>query len=117
MTNIEKLKQDLCNEIGGCDKCPPSISEHCNEVIKAVEDWKTPQEPKDAPRGWIKLRTAKSTIYINTSKIVALGPMMRPDGTAAPAKAITKIHTVGAEDNPWMVDESIDEVIKKIERA
>lgn len=110
-----KLKEEFCNEIGGCDKCPPSISEHCNEVIKAVEDWKKPQETKDAPRGWIKLKTTTSDIYINASKIAALTHTMRANG--ASAKAMTKVYTVGAEDNPWIVDESLDEVIRKIEKA
>jgi hypothetical protein len=31
--------------------------------------------------------------------------------------AFTEIYTIGAEENPWLVDESIDEVVKKIEKA
>jgi hypothetical protein len=40
---------------------------------------------------------------------------MRANG--ASAKAITKVYTVGAEDSPWVVDESIDEVIEKIGKS
>jgi hypothetical protein len=80
-----------------------------------MEDWKKPQEPKDTPRGWIKLKAATSDIYINASKIVALTHATRANG--ASAKAITKVYTVGAEDNPWVVDESIDEVIEKIGKS
>jgi hypothetical protein len=116
MTNFDWRKMEaFCNEIGSCDKCPPTISKHCDEAFKAMEDWKKPQEPKDTPRGWIKLKAATSDIYINASKIVALTHATRANG--ASAKAITKVYTVGAEDNPWVVDESIDEVIEKIGKS
>ena len=92
MTIFEKLKQGMLDD----------MNDEANT-------------PDDAPKGWIKLKTATSDIYINVSKIVALTHMMQANGVSA--KAITKVYTVGAEDNPWIVDESIDEVMKKIEGA
>ena len=106
MTNLEILRMAT----------PEQIITWLNKEAKIPKN-----APKDAlecvPKGWVKLKTTQSAIYISTSKIVALASMMRPDGAAAPAKAITKIHTVGAEDNPWMVDESIDAVMEKIKNA
>ena len=142
---FKKLKQGMLEEIivkvcdfliNDCDTCPKFISSRCKEscnemrqrrlrteakIMANIEKLKqvmsddmnneanTPDDAKsDAPNGWIKLKAAMRDIYINASKIVALGES---------AKAITKVYTVGAEDNPWVVDESIDDVIEKIGKA
>ena len=103
-----KSRNEFCREIGDCDMCPPAISKHCKEAFKTIEDWKKPQEPKDAPGGWIKL---SDDTYINVSKIVGL--TVRRGGSGA----VTAIYTVGAEDDPWYVCDSIETVMEKIKRA
>jgi hypothetical protein len=114
MANFDWRKLEaFCNEIGSCDKCPPTISKHCDEAFKAMEDWKKPQEPKDAPKGWIKLKMVAigNDIYINTSTIVGLSTR------SGASETLTEIYTIGAEDDPWLVEESIDGVIEKIKKA
>ena len=139
---FEKLKQGMLEKIivkacdfliKDCDTCPKFISSRCKEscnemrmrrlrtetkIMTNLEKLKQrmlgdmndeANKPDDAPRGWIKLKTLGKVIYINASKIVALTDSS--DGT------VTKVHTVGAEDNPWMVDESIDAVMEKIKNA
>ena len=98
MTNLEILRMAT----------PEQIITWLNKEAKIPKN-----APKDAlecvPKGWVKLKTTQSAIYISTSKIVAL--------TDSSDGAVTKVHTVGAEDDPWMVDESIDAVMEKIKNA
>ena len=73
-------------------------------------------ESGNAPKGWIKLKTTidltEKTLYFNVSKIVCVGhPIF-----ACPHN-VTPVYTIGTEDNPWLVDESIDEVMEKIKNA
>jgi hypothetical protein len=71
-------------------------------------------EKKDAPEGWVKLKIQKSDIYINVSKIVGI---CLPPPPYVSDKPLTAVYTVGDENTPWIVYESIDEVMKKIEKA
>ena len=107
MTNFEKFKRDTCpGEPTDCIKCPDFISESC-----------IGKEQRDAPRGWIRLKAQGSVIYINVSKIIALKTWMRPDGWGASmVEKGTIVYAVDVDDT-WMVDELIDEVIAKIEKA
>ena len=93
---IQEIHEQICHDVdGNCDECPRFISKRCEA------------EEAKAPKGWIKL---ENDMYINASKIV--GVCLRSGGTVA----ATEIYTMGAEDNPWLVDESIDEIIKKLKR-
>jgi hypothetical protein len=139
MTNLEKLRvatpeqiadmfcDILCEDFGDCsDVCPRSIFERCATGKNGFEEWLNEEAetqkdaskdaPKDVFKGWVKLKTPKSTIRIDASKIVALGPVLS-DAAAGSTGAITKVYTIGAEYNPWLVCENIDEVMGKIEKA
>lgn len=94
MTIFEKLKHGMLDD----------LNDEANTPDDAQSDAQS-----DALKGWIKLKTLGKAIYINASKIVAL--------TYSADGAVTKVHTVGTEDNPWMVDESIDTVMEKIKNA
>ena len=103
---FDEIKVKVCDFlINDCDICPKFISSRCQENCNDEE-----AETK-APKGWIKLKATENDIYINTSKIVGLSVRSGVSG------AFTEIYTIGAEENPWLVDESIDEVVKKIEKA
>lgn len=99
MTNIEKLKQGMFDDM--------------NDEANAPEDAPI-DAPKDAPKGWIKLKAKGDDIYINVSKIVGISLPLPPYVSNKP---LTAIYTVDTEKVPWIVDESIDEVMKKIEKA
>jgi hypothetical protein len=129
MTNLEKLRTGtpkqiadmLCKCLKNCSACPHSFRECCNNGEKnGFEEWLNEETiaPKDAPkdilRGWIKLRTPKSAIYIDASKIVGLGA---PNTAVVPDELRTTVYTIGAEDNPWIVCDRIDEVMEKIKKA
>ena len=104
----------ICSDIllGNCDECPAFISKHCQEYCKTEETGKAePKAPNNTPKGWIKLKATENDIYINTSTIVGLSVRSGASG------AFTEIYTIGAEENPWLVDESIDAVIEKIKKA
>lgn len=107
-----KLKEELCNEIGDCDKCPSPISKHCEDARKNIKTGS--KAPNDVPQGWIRLITIKGDIYMNASKIVSLGV---PDPATASDGVATVVYTVGAEDDPWYVCDSIETVMEKIKRA
>ena len=72
-------------------------------------------ESGNAPKGWIKLKTTKRTIYFDASRIAALGDVT--NATALAAGAVTAVYTVGAETDVLYVCDSIDEIIEKIEKA
>lgn len=140
MTNLEMLRTGtpeqiadifcdmFCEKNGDCfDVCPSFLSDRCKRGKNGVLEWlndevnapkdapkNAPKDgPEDAPKGWIKLKmeAIENDVYINTSTIVGVSVRNGVSG------AFTEIYTIGAEDSPWLVDESIDEVIKKIERA
>ena len=121
MTNLEKLKTATPGQIRdmfceNCDKCPNFIFERCDAGKNGFAAWlneeaKTQKDaPEDVPKGWIKLKITNSDIYIDASKIVGL--------SLCPSNAnVTAVYTIGAEDDPWLVDDSIDEIMKKIKKA
>jgi len=140
---LEEIIVKVCDFlIKDCDTCPKFISSRCKEscnemrlrrlrteekIMANLEKLKqgmfddmndeanTPDDaPKDIPRGWIKLRTPKSAIYIDASKIVGLGA---PNTAVVPDELRTTVYTIGAEDNPWIVCDRIDEVMEKIKKA
>ena len=127
MTNFEKLRGTpeqiagmFCECIENCEECPRSIFERCDEGKNGFVEWlneeaiepkDTPKDaPKDVPKGWIKLNTSYSAMYIDTSKIVGLGQSTLDAN-------ITGVYTIGREDSPWLVCDSIDEIMKKIKKA
>lgn len=121
MTNLEKLKTATPGQIRDmfcedCDKCPSFIFERCDAGKNGFAEWlndeaKTQKDAsREAPKGWIKLKITNSDIYIDASKIVGL--------SQSPSNAsVTEVYTIGGEDSPWLVDDSADEVIEKIEKA
>ena len=114
---LVRLRGEVCAEVGDCDECPAFISKHCKEVFKTMEPRKTESKaPNDTPKGWIKLKIPKKTIYFNVSKIVCI---LATDPTTVPDGAATTVYTVGTEvdDNPWLVCDRIDEVMEKIKKA
>lgn len=111
-----KSRNEFCREIGDCDMCPPSISWHCKEAFKAMEAWRKPQEPNDVPNGWIKLKTTQGDICIDASRIVGLGHTSTYASVAMNG-ATTKVYTIGAEDDPWFVYDTINEVMEKIKKG
>jgi hypothetical protein len=94
MANLEKLKQGKVDDM--------------NDEANTPDDAKS-----DAPNGWIKLKMVAigNDIYINTSTIVGLSTR------SGASETLTEIYTIGAEDDPWLVEESIDGVIEKIKKA
>ena len=124
MTNLEKLRTGtpkqiadmLCKCLKNCSACPHSIRECCNGGENGFEEWlneetKTQKDaPENAPKGWIKLNTSYSAMYIDASKIVGLGQSTLDAN-------ITGVYTIGREDSPWLVCDSIDEIIGKIKKA
>ena len=74
---------------------------------------------KEAPKGWIKLKsivnTRDDTLYIKASKIVGVGHSANVDNISG--KEVTAVYTSYTEDDPWLVYDSPDEVMGKIERA
>ena len=132
MTNLEKLRTAtpkqiadmLCKCLKNCSACPHSFRECCSNGEKnGFEEWLNEETiaPEDAPedvfKGWVKLKTMNnSTIRIDASKIVALGPRFS-DAAAESTGAITKVYTIGAECNPWLICDSVDEVMRKIKKA
>ena len=120
MTYLEKRRTEVLKHVSegycydidaNCDECPPSISKHCK--IKETEgaEAKAPKDAtEDVPKGWIKLKITNSAIYIDASKIVGL--------SQNPSNAkVTEVYTIGGEDSPWLVDDSVDEIIEKIKKA
>ena len=67
-------------------------------------------KPKEPPNGWIMLNTSYSVMYIDASKIVGIGQSTLDAN-------ITGVYTIGREDSPWLVCNSIDEIIEKIKKA
>ena len=140
MEMFEKLKQGILDEItvkvcdfliNDCDICPKFISsrcqENCNDNDKEAEEAEAKatmdarkniktgsKAPNDVPQGWIRLITKRGDIYMNASKIVSLGI---PDPATASDGVATVVYTVGAEDDPWYVCDSIDTVMEKIKNA
>ena len=121
MTNLEKLKTATPGQIRdmfceNCDKCPSFIFERCDAGKNGFVEWlneeaKTQKDAQsDAPKGWIKLNTSYSVIYLDASKIVGIGQSTLDAD-------ITGIYTIGREDSPWLVCNSIDEIIEKIEKT
>jgi hypothetical protein len=112
----------LCKCLKNCSACPHSFRECCNNGEKnGFEEWlneeaKMPKDaPKNVPRGWIKLKTiANDIIYIDVSKIVGLGNVT--PGTGLATGAVTEVYTIGAEDEPWFVYDSIEEIVEKIKK-
>lgn len=94
MTDLERLKQGMSDDM--------------NDEANTPDD-----ATSDAPKGWIKLKmnAIENDVYINTSTIVGVSVRNGVSG------ALTEIYTIGAEDSPWLVDESIDEVMDKIKKA
>ena len=94
MTNLEKLKQGMLDDL--------------NDEANTPDDAES-----DAPKGWIKLKmeAIENDVYINTSTIVGVSVRNGVPG------AFTEIYTIGAEDNPWLVEESIDKVMEKIKKS
>lgn len=138
MTNLEMLrtatpeqiKGMFCNKYGDCiDVCPSFLFERCgggkNGVLKwlneeAIETKDTPKDAKsDAPKGWIKLKSITkfidNTLYVKASKIVGIGHSLTIDTVGN--KSVTAVYTIGAEDRPFLVHDSANEVIEKIEKA
>lgn len=109
---IQEISDQICYDVDhDCDKCPSFISKHC----KAEEDEDAGSKaPNDVPKGWIRLITIRGDIFMNASKIVSLGI---PDPATASEGVATVIYTVGAEDDPWYVCDSIETVMEKIKRA
>jgi len=98
---IQEIHEQICHDVdGNCDECPKFISKRCCAETKA-------------PKGWIKLRMEAigNDLYINTSTIVGLSVQNGVNET------LTEIYTIGAEDDPWLVEESIDKVMEKIGKA
>lgn len=138
MTNLEMLRTGtpkqiadmLCECLENCGACPRSIYKCCDAGKNGFAEWLNEETiaPKDAPndapmgapkdihapRGWIKLKTPKSAIYIDASKIVGLGA---PSTAVVLDELRTAVYTIGAEDNPWIVCDRIDEVMEKIKKA
>ena len=128
MTNLEKLRTGtpkqiadmLCKCLKNCSACPHSIRECCNGGKNGFEEWLNEETiapkdaPEDVPRGWIKLKTIKGDTYINVSKIVGVD---LPDPADVSNGVAATVHTVGAEDDPWLVYDSVDEIIEKIKKA
>lgn len=77
------------------------------------------KEQKDVPKGWIKLKSIANfddnTLYIRESKIVGVGHSLKVDTVGN--RAVTAVYTIFAEDNPFLVHDSIYEVMEKIEKA
>lgn len=126
MTNLEKLRTATPEQImdmfcEDCDKCPSFIFELCDAGKNGFVEWlneeaKTQKDaPEDVPTGWIKLKSIGGIIYIEASEIVALGPIS-PDASVVMNGAVTKVYTRGAEDEPWFVYDTIDEIIEKIKK-
>ena len=128
----------FCENYGDCsDVCPSSLFDRCgrgkngvlewlNEEAKTLEDASNdapndaPKDaPEDAPKGWIKLKSIVSvsdnTLYIKASKIVGVGPSAGVDNIRG--KEVTAVYTTYDENDPWLVYDSADEVMGKIERA
>jgi hypothetical protein len=76
-------------------------------------------KPKEAPRGWIKLKSivnaSDNTLYIKASKIVGVGHSAGVDNISG--REVTAVYTLYAENDPWLVYDSADEVMKKIVEA
>ena len=76
------------------------------------------KEQNDAPKGWIKLKSivnADDALYVKASTIVGVGHTVNVDNISG--RVVTAVWTKYAEDDPWLVYDSIDEVIEKIEKA
>lgn len=125
MTNLEMLRtatpeqiaEMFCHEyLKNCSACPHFVLECCNGGKNGFEEWLNEEAetqkdvPEDVPKGWIKLKITNSAIYIDTSKIV--GFSQNPSNAK-----VTEVYTIGGEDSPWLVDDSIDEIMKKIKKA
>ena len=80
MTDLEKLKKGMFDDM--------------NDEANTPDD-----APSDTPKGWIKLKIPKKTIYFNVSKIVCI---LAPDQITVPDGVATTVYTVGTEvdDNP-----------------
>lgn len=66
--------------------------------------------PEDIPKGWTKLKIANSDVYIDVLKIVGF--------SKSPSNAkVTEVYTIGGEDSPWLVYDSVEEIIEKIKKA
>ncbi len=137
MTNLEKLRTGtpkqiadmLCKCLKNCSACPYFIRERCNGGENGFEEWlnmeakthkeeaKTQKDSKeDVSKGWIKLKRVRGDIYIEASRIVGLGPTST-DEYYIMNGAATKVYTRGAEDEPWFVYDSVEEIIEKIKKA
>lgn len=131
MTNLEMLRtatpeqiRDMfCEKYGDCFYvCPRFLFDRCKNGKNGVLEWlneeaKTQKDAQeDVSTEWIKLKSTRGIIYIEASEIVGLGPVS-PDASVVMNGAITKVYTRGAEDDPWFVYDSIEEIIKKIKKA
>lgn len=134
MTNLEMLRTATPEQITDvfcedCDRCPSFIFERCDLWKNGFMEWlneeaethkekaKTQKDAtEDVSNGWIKLKRTRGDIYIEVSKIVGLGPTS-PDESVIMNGAVTKVYTRGAEDEPWFVYDSIEEIIEKIKKA
>ncbi len=71
------------------------------------------------PKGWIKLKSitkfSDNTLYVKAANIVGVGHSLTVDTVGN--KAVTAVYTIFAENNPFLVHDSIDEVMEKIEKA
>ena len=145
MTNLEMLRKGtpkqiadmfcdtFCENYGDCsDVCPRSIFERCGRGKNGFEEWlndeaiapkDAPKDdrkdaPKEAPKGWIKLKSivnaSDNTLYIKASRIVGIGYSAGVDNISG--KEVTAVYTY-AENDPWLVYDSPDEVMGKMERA
>lgn len=129
MTNLEMLRTGTPEQIANmfcyeyckdCNVCPSFIQKRCIGGKNGLEEWlkeetKTLRDASEnVQKGWIKLKEKDSDIYINVSKIVGI---CLPPPPYVSDKPLTAVYTVDTENTPWIVYESIDEVMKKIEKA
>jgi hypothetical protein len=56
-----------------------------------------------------------NTLYIKASKIVGVGHSANADNISG--RVVTAVYTSYTEDDPWLVYDSADEIMKKIEKA
>ena len=145
MTNLEMMRTAtpkqiadifcdmFCEKNGDCfDVCPSFLSDRCKRGKNGVLEWlndevnapkdapkNAPKDgPEDAPKGWIKLKSivnaSDNTLYIKASRIVGIGYSAGVDNISG--KEVTAVYTY-AENDPWLVYDSPDEVMGKMERA
>jgi hypothetical protein len=61
------------------------------------------------------VNASDNTLYIKASKIVGVGHSAGVDNISG--REVTAVYTLYAENDPWLVYDSADEVMKKIVEA